>query len=271
MPAIALHNVSIWTPERVLILDDISWEISKGERWVMLGPNGAGKTTLLSLIGADRHPSRGDVEILGETSGKTDMRALRTRIGRVDPGGRALDWVTGRELVLTGLRNTIWPRWEDWGEPEFRRAGELLALVGCSEFADREIKTLSHGERQRARIARALIANPDLLLLDEPATGLDLPAREALLAAIDAMAVQQPERPLVMVSHHLEDLPSCMTHALLLRDGRVLARGPIESMLTSDNISACFGFPIEVHEHGGRWSARAVAGWTVSHHDPTTA
>lgn len=269
MPAVVLHHVSIWTPERALILDDLTWEIETGQRWVMLGPNGAGKTTLLSLIGADRHPSAGTVDILGERSGQTDMRQLRTRIGRVDPSGRVLDWVTARELVLTGMKNTIWPRWEDWGEPERSRADKLLALVGCSEFADREIKTLSQGERQRVRIARALIADPELLLLDEPATGLDLPAREALLAAIDALAGQQPDRPMVMVSHHLEDLPTGMTHALLLNNGRILDQGPIGDMLTSDRISACYGFPIDVHEHGGRWSARAVAGWTVTHHTPT--
>ncbi len=270
MPAVCLEHVSIWTPERSLILDDISWSVSDGERWVMLGPNGAGKTTLLSLVGADRHPSAGTVHILGEQSGNTDMRALRTRIGRVDPSGRILDWLTARELVLTGLKNTIWPRWEDWGDAEYRHAEDLLALVGCSEFSEREVKTLSQGERQRIRIARALVSEPELLLLDEPATGLDLPAREALLGAIDAMAGAHPDRPLVMVSHHLEDLPTCMTHVLLLRDGRVLAAGPIGEIMTSANISECYGFPIEVHEHRGRWSARAIAGWTVSHHAPAT-
>jgi len=266
MPVVTLEHVSIWTPERKRILDDISWHVAHGEQWVVLGPNGAGKTTLLSLVGADRHPSQGSVSLLGETVGRTDMRALRARIGRVDPAAHALDWLNGRELVLTGLRNTVWPRWEDWGDAEYARADELLALVGCDEYAGRELKTLSHGERQRLRIARALIASPELLLLDEPATGLDFPAREALLTAFDAMAREHPGMPTVMVSHHLEDLPSSVTHVLLLRDGRVLAAGPARELLTSEMITACYGFPIDVHEWDGRWSARAAAGWTVSHH-----
>ncbi len=266
MPPVELDHVSIWTPERKLILDDVSWRLEAGEHWVVLGPNGAGKTTLLSLIGADRHPSEGVVSLLGERVGQTDMRNLRMRIGRVDPAARALDWLNGRELVLTGLKNTVWPRWEDWGESDFRRADELLALVGCSEFAERELNTLSHGERQRLRIARALISSPELLLLDEPATGLDFPAREALLASFDAMVREHPSMPSVMVSHHLEDLPTGVTHSLLLRDGKILAKGLVEDMLTSELVSACFGFPIDVHELDGRWAARAAAGWTVSRH-----
>ena len=266
MPVVTLDHVSVWTPERKVILDDISWEVFPGEQWVVLGPNGAGKTTLLSLVGADRHPSQGRIELLGETVGRTDMRALRARIGRVDPAAHALDWLNGRELVLTGLRNTVWPRWEDWGDAEYARADDLLALVGCDELAERELKTLSHGERQRLRIARALISSPELLLLDEPATGLDFPAREALLTTFDVMAREHPGMPTVMVSHHLEDLPSSTTHALLLRDGRILAAGRARELLTSEMITACYGFPIDVHEWDGRWSARAAAGWTVSHH-----
>ncbi|HVL24993.1 MAG TPA: ATP-binding cassette domain-containing protein, partial [Thermomicrobiales bacterium] len=165
MTVVSLARVSVWTPEKKRILDDVSWEVRTGEHWVVLGPNGAGKTTTLSLVGADRHPSEGTVVILGETFGKTDMRALRGRIGRVDPALRMLDWLTGQEAVLTGLRNTIWPRWEDWGDAEYARAREALTLVGSGEFAAREISTLSHGERQRVRIARALIAEPELLLL----------------------------------------------------------------------------------------------------------
>jgi len=265
--AVHLDQATVWTPERTLILDAISWHVRRGEHWVVLGPNGAGKTTLLSLVGADRHPSQGRVTLLGEEAGHTDMRALRTRIGRVDPAARALDWLNGRELVLTGLKNTVWPRWEDWGDAEYARADALLDLVGCAEYAERELKTLSHGERQRIRIARALISSPDLLLLDEPATGLDFPAREAFLASLDAMATEHPDLPTVMVSHHLEDLPTSVSHVLLLKEGRILDKGPVDDMLTSDKVSACYGFPIEVHAFGGRWAARAAAGWTVSHHE----
>lgn len=260
---IHLSNVSIWTPEKKRILCDVSWRVHRGEHWVVLGPNGAGKTTMLSVVGAERHPSQGEVVILGERFGTTDMRDLRRRIGRVDPALRMLDWLSGQEAVLTGLKNTIWPRWEDWGDMEYERAREALSLVGSIEFADREINTLSHGERQRVRLARALIQQPDLLLLDEPATGLDFPAREALLSSLDQLAVQRPDLPTVMVSHHLEDLPLSVTHMLLMKQGEVLASGTIREMMTSDLISDCYGFPIEVHELDGRWAARAAAGWTV--------
>lgn len=261
---VALRNVTVWTPERTLILDSIDWRVEAGEHWVILGPNGAGKTTLLSIIGADRHPSDGTARILGETIGRVDMRALRSRIGRVDPSLRTLDWLNAREVVLTGLRNTTWPRWEDWGDAEYAHADDVLEIVGCAAFAGREIRTLSHGERQRVLIARALIAHPDLMLLDEPATGLDFPAREALLASLGQLAGSRPELPTIMVSHHLEDLPSSVTHVLLLREGRILAAGPAAKMLTSALVSDCFGFPIEVLPFDGRWAARARAGWSPS-------
>jgi iron complex transport system ATP-binding protein len=264
MNVVSLDHATVWTPERKIILDDFTWQAATGEHWVILGPNGAGKTTMLSIVGAERHPSQGSASILGETLGKTDMRTLRSRIGRVDPAQRMLDWVTGQEAVLTGLANTIWPRWQDWGEADYARALELLTLMGCREFAEREINTLSAGERQRIRIARALIAEPELLLLDEPATGLDFPAREALLRAIDDLATSRPDLPTIMVSHHLEDLPTSITHALLLRDGRMLASGLVGDMLTSNLVSQCFGFPIDVHRFDGRWTARASAGWTVN-------
>lgn len=264
MNVVSLDQATIWTPERKLILDRIDWRVDAGQHWVVLGPNGSGKTTMMSLLGADRHPSQGTVRVLGETLGKVDMRALRSRIGRVDPALRMLEWLNAREAVLTGLRNTVWPRWDDWTDADIAHADDLLGLVGCHDFGEREISTLSHGERQRVRIARALIARPELMLLDEPATGLDFPAREALLSSLDSLASTRPDLPTIMVSHHLEDLPSSVSHVLLLRDGRVLAAGPVGDMLRSDLISECFGFAIEVHELNGRWAARAAAGWTVS-------
>ena len=264
MNVVSIDQATIWTPERKLILDRIDWRVEAGQHWVVLGPNGAGKTTMMSLIGADRHPSEGVVTILGETLGQVDMRTLRSRIGRVDPALRMLEWLNAREVVLTGMRNTVWPRWDDWTEVDIDHANDLLALVGCGDLAEREVSTLSHGERQRVRIARALVAQPELMLLDEPATGLDFPAREALLSALDSLAVSRPNFPTIMVSHHLEDLPSSVSHVLLLRKGRVLASGPVVDMLRSDLVSACFGFPIDVHELDGRWAARAAAGWTVT-------
>lgn len=256
-----LEDVVIRTPEGNQILDHISWRIEAGQRWALLGPNGAGKTTLLSVIAADRFPTSGDVELLGETFGRCDLRQLRTRIARVDPSLRMLDWLHGTEAVLTGLKNTTWPHWDDWGEDDYTAARQMLENIGAGQFADAEIAHLSAGERQRIRIARALIKQPELLLLDEPATGLDFPAREALLASLDALVKTRPDLPTVMVSHHLEELPASTTHVLLLKDGGMVAGGPIQDVLTSEQVSACFGFPITVHEMDGRWAARAAAGW----------
>lgn len=258
-----ISGASIWTPEKKNILRDIDWTVRPGEHWVVLGPNGAGKTTALSLLAAERHPSAGTVDVFGERFGKTDMRELRRRIGRVDPALRMLDWLTGREAVLTGLKNTTWPSWDDWGEAEYAAADAALAALGASALAEREIGILSHGERQRVRIARALVREPELLLLDEPATGLDFPAREALLASLDQLAATYPDMPTVMVSHHLEDLPVSVSHALLMRHGEILAKGEVGDVLTSELVSECFGFPIDVHSLDGRWAARAAAGWTA--------
>lgn len=261
-PAAQLKDVNIRTPEGKVILNNITWTLERGQHWAILGPNGAGKTTLLSILAAERHPSTGSVELLGETIGRTDLRELRKRIARVDPSLRMLDWLHGAEAVLTGIRNTTWPHWDDWGETEYARARAMLESIHAGQFADKEIEHLSHGERQRIRIARALIKDPELLLLDEPATGLDFPAREALLQSLDHLTRNHPDLPTVMVSHHLEDLPGSTSHVMLLRDGAILAAGPTAAMLTSEHISACFGFPIEVHEMHGRYAARAAAGWT---------
>ena len=261
--AARFDRVAVWTAERKSILDDVSWSVAPGEHWVVLGPNGAGKTTLLSLLGANRHPSSGEVTLLGETFGRTDMRALRRRISLVDPAARTLDWLTAEEVILTGLTNTLWPRWAEWTNGDRARARDLLQLVGCTHLATREIKTLSHGERQRVRIARALMAEPELLLLDEPATGLDLPAREALLSALDGLTIASPALPTVMVSHHLEELPASTSHALLLRDGRMLTAGHASDTLTSSLISTCFGVAVEVQASEGRFFARAAPGWRV--------
>lgn len=263
MTAIAqLQDVSIRTPEGKQILSNICWQIQPGEHWAILGPNGAGKTTLLSILAGDRHPSTGAVTLLGETFGKTDLRELRKRIARVDPSLRMLDWLHGVEAVLTGIRNTMWPHWDEWEDDDFSAARELLESIGAGRLADEEIGHLSHGERQRIRIARALIKSPELLLLDEPATGLDFPAREALLRSFDQITQSHPELPTVMVSHHLEELPASTSHVLLVKDGVVLTSGPSAEMLTSEHVSACFGFPIDVHMLDGRWAARAAAGWT---------
>jgi iron complex transport system ATP-binding protein len=259
--AIEFASVSVWTPLGTQILREIDWCVLPGQRWVLIGPNGSGKSTLLSLAGALRHPSRGRISVLGGTLGRVDMPALRCSIGFVDSGGATLDWLTAEDVVLTGIGSTLRPLWWTYSSEDRARARDLLALLGCASLADREISTCSQGERGRIRIARALIADPQLLLLDEPAVGLDLAAREALIAALDRLSEEQPELTSVLVTHHLEEIPPSSTHAILLRTGHVLALGPIETTLTSANLSACFGLQVECRHDGERWSARAPANW----------
>jgi iron complex transport system ATP-binding protein len=260
--AIEFAAVSIWTPQGAQILRNIDWCVLPGERWVLIGPNGSGKSTLLSLAGAVRHPSRGRVSVLGGTLGRVDMPALRRSIGFVDSGGTTLAWLTAEEVVLTGIGSTLRPLWWTYSSADRARSRELLALLGCADLAGREISTCSQGERGRIRVARALIADPQLLLLDEPAVGLDLAAREALIAALDRLSEEKPELTSVLVTHHLEEIPPSSTHAILLRDGHVLALGPIGTTLSSANLSACFGLQVECRHDGQRWSARAPADWS---------
>ncbi|MGI9255150.1 MAG: ABC transporter ATP-binding protein [Thermomicrobiales bacterium] len=259
-----MHEVSIWSPERIDILRQIDWRVERGEHWALLGPNGSGKSTLLSLAGAVRHPSSGAVSVMGGRFGKTDITELRKRIGVVDASQRVLDWLTLEEVALTGLTSSIRPLWDRYGGAEREAARAALALVGCETIADRPVSTCSQGERQRARIARALMTKPDILLLDEPAVGLDLPAREALIGAITELVTEQPSLTTVLVTHHLEEIPQTTTHALLLRSGEVVARGNIAETLNEASLSECFGFPIAIERSGGRWFARSAGNWKRS-------
>jgi iron complex transport system ATP-binding protein len=258
---LCMEAVDVWVAEGFSILREIDWTVNAGEHWALIGPNGSGKSTLLSLAAAVRHPSAGRVTILGETLGQTDVWQLRERIGTVNPAMPQYDWFTVTDVVLTGATGTIQPRWDCYGAAEHARAAELLALLGCERLAEREIGTCSQGERQRVRIARALMPNPPFLLLDEPATGLDLPAREALIVALSELANAQPRLATIVVSHHLEELPPTTTHALLLRDGQAVANGEADVVLTSERISRAFGFDVRVHRDDGRWNARATASW----------
>lgn len=230
--------------------------IGAGERWALLGPNGSGKTTALSLIGARRQPSAGTVDVLGERLGRTDVRRLRPRIGHVSH--RVADALRGDatvlDTVLTGRDATLVTWWQRFDDDDVARAHHLLASIGCHELAARPLETCSLGERQRVLIARALFGEHELLLFDEPAAGLDLPARERLLAAMTAVTVTTT----VLATHHLEEIPGTTTHAALLRDGRVLAAGLIGDVLIDDRLSDCFGMPIVVDRDGGRWRARAA-------------
>jgi iron complex transport system ATP-binding protein len=240
------------------LLRSVSLRVEQGEHWALLGPNGAGKSTLLGLLGAHTHPTRGEVHVLGRKLGRVDLRELRTYLGHVDPRHPLTSPLQLRDVVLTGLTNTteLVPRWSPTEEQE-RHADRLIDLLGIGDRRADRWQTLSQGERGRALIARALMPRPRLLLLDEPATGLDLAAREQLLAALDTLRAENPRLATVLVTHHLEELPPSTTHAYLLRAGRCLAAGPADDVLTTELVSECFGHPVRITRDDGRWSARA--------------
>ena len=246
---------------RKILLDEITWTVWPGERWALLGPNGAGKTTLLTLTAAVEFPSSGTIEILGRTMGATDSGALRQQIGFVDArdGDRFAPLLTVRQVIRTGATGTIGYFEERLAMLDVDRADTLLGTFGLASLAERRFADCSQGERKRALIARALMARPRLLLLDEPGAGLDLPGRELLLAALARIAELDPALAVVVTTHHLEELPASTTHALLLRDGRILAAGGAAETLTDAALSECFGLPIAVARAGGRWVATADA------------
>ena len=256
--ALAVRGVGVVRRGRAL-LSDVDLVVRPGEHWALLGPNGAGKTTLLTLLGAAGHPTTGTVDVLGHRLGRVDLRELRRRIGHVDPRHRMLGDHVLRDVVLTGLTggSDLPARWEPTAD-EADRADALVDTVGLAPRAGTRWSVLSQGERGRALLARALVAAPDLLLLDEPATGLDVAARELLLDVVDDLRASRPDHASVTVTHHLEDLPASTSHALLLRDGAVLAQGPADEVVTGELVSRAFGHPLAVSRAGGRWSARSA-------------
>ncbi|MGW8400866.1 ABC transporter ATP-binding protein [Streptomyces lydicus] len=250
-----------------VILDAVDWTVRSGEHWALLGANGAGKSTVLRLVGALMFPTVGTVEVLGHRLGSVDVRELRAAIGLVSSAQKVPQDATGHTVVLTGATGTVQPLWGTYDRAARERAHELLAELDCKELADRPYGVCSGGQRARILIARALMpalhrlprgGAPDLLLLDEPFNALDLPSREDLIDALHRLARSRPELATVTVTHHLEELSPAIGHALLLRDGRVQARGPVEEVLTGARMTACFGRPIEVSRHEGRWLARSA-------------
>ncbi|GAA1452460.1 MULTISPECIES: ABC transporter ATP-binding protein [Nocardiopsis] len=242
------------------LVDGVDWSVLEGERWAVLGPNGAGKTTLLNVAFSQLYPTAGDVEILGERLGRVDVFELRPLIGyagasvasRIEAGTPVLD------IVLSAAYGYVGRFREEYGSPDYGRARALLGHWGVADLADRDFHTLSEGERKRVLIARALMADPELLLLDEPAAGLDLGGREDLVRRLGGLARNESAPALVVVSHHVEEIPAGFTHVLLLRDGGVVQAGPIEEVLTAEHLSETFGLPLKVERDGDRWNARAV-------------
>ena len=240
------------------LLEDVTWTVREGERWVVLGPNGAGKTTLLQIAGARMHPTRGSVDVLGDRLGEVDVFELRPRIGLSSaafaetlPAGEKVS-----DVVLTAAY-AVSGRWhERYDELDHRRSGDLLAAFGVRHLADRTFGTLSEGERKRVQLARSLMTDPELVLLDEPAAGLDLGGRETLVRDLAELAGDRRSPVLVLVTHHVEEIPPGFTHGLLLRHGRVVASGPLTETLTDDTLSATFDLPLEVTGNGNRWAAR---------------
>ncbi|HET8662540.1 MAG TPA: ABC transporter ATP-binding protein [Micromonosporaceae bacterium] len=241
------------------LLRDVTWRVELDERWVVLGPNGAGKTTLLNLAAARAHPSAGTVHVLGERLGRTDLAELRTRVGfatlalaeRVPPDEIVQD------VVLTASWAVVGRFRERYDPVDEVRARGLLDQLGVAPVADRPYGTLSEGERKRVQLARSLMSDPELLLLDEPAAGLDLGGREELLQRLTDLAYDPDAPALVLVTHHVEEIPAGFTHALLLREGSVVAQGLLTDTVTSEHLSKAFGLPLRVDYVDGRFTARA--------------
>lgn len=255
-----LSGVSFVRDERV-ILATLDWEVRSGERWLVLGANGSGKTTLLRIASMYEHPSSGEVKVLGERLGRTDVRVLRRRIGYLSaalaaqfrPALRAID------IVMTARYAALEPWWHRYSPEDEAQALACLDRMGVAWTAERPLATLSSGEQQRVLLARTLMNDPGVVVLDEPSARLDLGGREQLVQALAELTTDPAAPPLVLVTHHLDEVPPGMTHVLMLRDGVVVARGPIEATLTAETLSACFGLPLELERRSdGRFSAWAA-------------
>ena len=242
------------------LLDAVSWTVHRGDRWVVLGANGAGKTTLLQVASGAVVPTEGRVELFGEPLADADLDELLPRVGwasaaladRLPAAEPVLD------VVLTAAYAALTRGAEPYDDVDEQRARRVLTQLGCRTLVDRPFGTLSEGERKRVQIARALMADPELLLLDEPAAGLDLGGREALVRQLARLAADRSAPTLVLVTHHVEEIPPGFTHALLLRGGRALAIGPVDEVMTGRALSACFGLPLRMYRHEGRFTARVA-------------
>lgn len=255
-PVISLEEVSVLR-SGTAILSKVSWQVMPGERWVVVGPNGAGKTTLLAILSSYLFPTLGRAEILGSKLGQVDTSELKTRIGVASSS--TLDLIPGDEKVsdlILSSAYAVFGRWiEEYDLWDESRSSALLHAFGIRELADRSFATLSEGERKRVMIARALMPDPELLLLDEPAAGLDLGGREDLLHRLALFASDPSSPATIMVTHHLEEIPASTTHLLILKSGSVFAQGAINQVLTSENLSALYGSEIQLEVRNGRYFA----------------
>ena len=254
-----LVDVSVVRGGRALV-EDVSWSVKEGERWVILGPNGAGKTTLLNVASSYLFPTAGTASILSEKLGSVDVFELRPRIGI--SSSALTDKLPRSQSVLQTVLTAAYGMTAGWQESydavDEDRARAFLDRLGMSDYLDRKFGTLSEGERKRTQIARAMMADPELLLLDEPAAGLDLGGREDLVRRLGRLARDPYAPSMLMVTHHVEEIPPGFTHVLMIRQGKVLTAGPLETEMTSANLSRCFGLPLVVEQRGDRWTASGL-------------
>ncbi len=256
-PVVEFSDLTVRRGEATL-LDGVDWTVEEDERWVVLGPNGAGKTTLMQVASAQLHPTSGDARILGERLGAVDVFELRPRIGLTSAAlaERLPRSELVRDVIVSASYGVI-GRWrERYDQVDHDRAADLMNELGVTRLADRTFGTLSEGERKRVQIARALMTDPELLILDEPAAGLDLGGREDLVSTLSVLALDGVAPAIVLVSHHVEEIPPNFTHVLLLRQGKVVASGPLERVMTEEILSSTFGMPLTLTQADGRYAAR---------------
>ncbi len=253
-PSVVLHGVSVVYDE-VPVMGPLDLTIRPDERWIVLGPNGSGKTSLVKILSLYRYPTTGTVEVLGERWGQTDVRELRRRIGLASSSLRDQfrNDITGLEIVMTARYAALETWWHAYTDDDRDAARDCLERVGAGPLAERTFHTMSTGEQQRVQLARTLMGEPGLLLLDEPTAGLDLAGREQLVTSLARLAADPDTPATVLITHHTDEIPPSFTHALLLRHGKPLAMGPLTEVLTEESLSECFGLPLRLEYRDGRW------------------
>lgn len=256
--ALRLEDVTVVRDGNTLV-GPVSWTVEPDQRWVLLGPNGCGKSTLMRVASMNLHPTTGSVELLGQELGRTDVRKLRSKVGyssaSLADSFRAT--ITVSDAVMTAKNGALEPWWHTYDDADRTRAVDLLDRFGCKAMADRPFNTLSSGERQRVLLARTLMTDPAIVMLDEPTAALDLGGREGLVSDLDALALDSDGPALALVTHHVEEIPPSFTHLLLMRHGGVIAQGPIEQHLTAETLGEAFGLDLVLEQRAGRWNAYA--------------
>ncbi|MEP6661007.1 MAG: ATP-binding cassette domain-containing protein [Acidimicrobiales bacterium] len=258
-PVLALQGVTL-IHDGQPVLEDIDWAVRPGERWVVLGRNGSGKTSLLRIASLYTHPTRGEVNVLGERLGRFDVRRMRVHIGLASSAlaGQLRGNLSALDIVMTAKNAALEPWWHIYSDDDRAKARNLLERLGVGHFATRAFATLSSGEQQRVQLARTLMSEPAVVLLDEPTAGLDLAGREELVGRLAELAGDARTPPFVLVTHHVDEIPPGFTHVLMLNTGRITASGPLDTTMTSASLSSCFGLALELNRHNGRFSAWAL-------------